>query len=108
MKAEDSPQADTGEEESGQNPEGAFRGTKADVTTRLRTNAELAQESGRLDAVCERGNLKLPYRPMVDIKGAAGVDGIGVAEFKDHPSNTGRESRLGCRRGVTPPRGCAG
>jgi retron-type reverse transcriptase len=35
-------------------------------------------------AVCERGNLKLAYQRVVKNKGAAGVDGIGIAEFKDH------------------------
>jgi RNA-directed DNA polymerase len=34
--------------------------------------------------VCERGNLQLAYQRVVENKGAAGVDGIGVAEFKDH------------------------
>lgn len=84
MKAEDSRQADTGEEESGQNPEGALRGAETDVTTRSRTKAEWARTSGLMDAVCERGNLKLAYQRVVKNKGAAGVDGIGVAEFKDH------------------------
>lgn len=84
MKAEDSRQADTGEEESGQNPEGALRGAEADVTTRLRTKAEWEQESGLMDVVCERGNLKLAYQRVVKNKGAAGVDGIGIAEFDDH------------------------
>ena len=37
-----------------------------------------------MDTVCERGNLKLAYQRVVENKGAAGVDGIGVAEFKDH------------------------
>ena len=37
-----------------------------------------------MDAACERGNLKLAYQRVVENKGAAGVDGIGVAEFKDH------------------------
>ena len=84
MKAEDSRQADTDEEESGQNPEGALRGAETDVTTRLRTKAEWARTSGLMDAVCERGNLKLAYQRVVKNKGAAGVDGIGIAEFKDH------------------------
>jgi hypothetical protein len=61
MKAEDSRQADTGEEGSGQNSEGTLRGAETDVTTRLRTKAEWAQESGLMDAVCERGNLMLAY-----------------------------------------------
>jgi retron-type reverse transcriptase len=51
---------------------------------RSRTKAELEQASGLMDAVCERGNLKLAYQRVVENKGAAGVDGIGVAEFKDH------------------------
>lgn len=84
MKAEDSRQADTGEEESGQNPEGALRGAEADVTTRPRTKAEWERESGPMDAVCERGNLKLAYQRVVKNKGAAGVDGIGIDEFDDH------------------------
>jgi group II intron reverse transcriptase/maturase len=84
MKAEDSRQADTGEEESGQNPEGALRGAETDVTTCLRTKAEWEQESGLMDVVCERGNLMLAYHRVVKNKGAAGVDGIGIAEFKDH------------------------
>jgi len=51
---------------------------------RSRTKAEWERESGLMDAVCERGNLKLAYQRVVENKGAAGVDGIGVAEFKDH------------------------
>ena len=84
MKAEDSRQADTGEEESGQNSEGTLRGAETDVTTRLRTKAEWERESGLMDAVCVRGNLKLAYQRVVKNKGAAGVDGIGIAEFDDH------------------------
>ena len=84
MKAEDSRQADTGEEESGQNPEGALHGAEADVTTRPRTKAEWERESGLMDVVCERGNLKLAYQRVVKNKGAAGVDGIGIDEFDDH------------------------
>ena len=37
-----------------------------------------------MEAVCERGNLWLAYERVVKNKGAAGVDGIGVAKFKDH------------------------
>lgn len=84
MKAEDSRQADTGEEESGRNSEGTLRGAEADVTTRKRTKAEWERESGLIDAVCKSGNLKLAYRRVVENKGAAGVDGIGIAEFKGH------------------------
>ena len=84
MKAEDSRQANASEEESGQNSEGALHGAETDVTTRLRTKAEWAQESGLMDAVCERGNLWLAYDRVVKNKGAAGVDGIGVNEFKGH------------------------
>jgi group II intron reverse transcriptase/maturase len=84
MKAEDSRQADSGEEESGQNAEATLRGAEADVTTRLRTKAEWEQGSGLMDTVCERGNLMLAYQRVVKNKGAAGVDGIGIAEIKDH------------------------
>jgi len=37
-----------------------------------------------MEAVCERGNLKLAYDRVVRNKGAAGVDGIGVAALKGH------------------------
>jgi len=50
----------------------------------MRTKAELEQDGGLMEAVCERGNLQLAYQRVVENKGAAGVDGIGVAEFKDH------------------------
>lgn len=81
MKAEDSLQVNTKAEELGRNPgEDAF-GAEAGVTTRRRTKAE---SSGLLEVVCERGNLKLAYQRVVKNKGAAGVDGITVGEFKDH------------------------
>jgi len=84
MKAEDTRQADTQTEESARIAEGAGLGAETDVTTRLRTKAEWAQESGLRDTVCERGNLMLSYDRVVKNKGAAGVDGIGIAEFKEH------------------------
>jgi RNA-directed DNA polymerase len=84
MKAEDSRQVNTGKEESGRNSERALSGAEAGVTTRLRTKAELERESGLMDAVCERGNLLLAYQRVVENKGAAGVDGIGIPEFKAH------------------------
>jgi len=37
-----------------------------------------------MDAVVERGNLMLAYQRVVKNKGACGVDGVGVGEFKDH------------------------
>ncbi|MFH1603263.1 MAG: group II intron reverse transcriptase/maturase [Pseudomonadota bacterium] len=84
MKAEDSRQADTDEEVTARNAGTALFGAKTDVTIRLRTKAELKQESELMEAVCERGNLKLAYQRVVKNKGGAGVDGIGVAAFKDH------------------------
>jgi RNA-directed DNA polymerase len=84
MKAEDSPQVNTRTEALARNAGGAALGAEADVTTRLRTKAELKQESGLMEVVCERGNLKLAYQRVVENKGAAGVDGIGITEFKDH------------------------
>ena len=57
---------------------------EAEAATHLRTKAELKQASELMEAVCERGNLKLAYQRVVENKGAAGVDGIGIAEFKDH------------------------
>jgi len=84
MKTEDSRQANTLTEELARNADGAGLGVETDVTTRLRTKAELEQESGLMEVVCERGNLMLAYQRVVKNKGAAGVDGIGITEFKDH------------------------
>ena len=47
----------------------------------LRTKAE---STGLMEAVCERGNLMKAYERVIRNKGAAGVDGIGVQEFKAH------------------------
>jgi len=84
MKAEETRQVTTQAEELAQNAGGAVLGAETDVTTRLRTKAELEQASGLMGAVCERGNMKLAYQRVVENKGAAGVDGIGIAEFKNH------------------------
>ena len=84
MKTEAPRQVDTDKELPARNAGMALSGVEADVTTRLRTKAELEQASGLMDAVCERGNLKLAYQRVIENKGAAGVDGIGIAEFKDH------------------------
>ena len=66
MKAEDSRQANTQTEEPARTAGGAGLGAETDVTTRLRTKAEWEQESGLMDAVCERGNLKLAYQRVVE------------------------------------------
>ena len=81
MKADDSRQVDAGTEEPGRNPGSAVCGAEAAATTRVRTKAE---SSGLMEAVCERGNLWLAYERVMKNKGAAGVDGIGVAGFKGH------------------------
>lgn len=84
MKTEAPRQVGTDKETPARNADMALSGVEADVTTHLRTKAELEQASGLMDAVCERGNLKLAYQRVIENKGAAGVDGIGIAEFKDH------------------------
>ena len=84
MKAEETRQVTTQAEEMARNAGKAARGAEAEVTTHQRTKAELTQRGGLMEAVCERGNLQLAYRRVIENKGAAGVDGIGVAEFKDH------------------------
>jgi group II intron reverse transcriptase/maturase len=84
MKAEQTRQATTQAEEKAQNAGRYAVGAETDVTTRLRTKAERERESGLMDAVVERGNLRLAYQRVVKNNGTAGVDGIGIAEFKDH------------------------
>ena len=56
---------------------------EADLTTRTRTKAEVVT-TGLMDAVVDRGNLRLAYQRVVENKGAAGVDELTVAALKDH------------------------
>lgn len=84
MKAEDSRQAEANTEAAARNAAGTGIRTEAAPTTRKRTKAEWEQEGGLMEAVVERGNLMLAYERVVKNKGAAGVDGLTVAEFKDH------------------------
>lgn len=103
MKAEDSRQVNTQTEELARNADGTVLGAETDVTTRLRTKAELKQASGLIEVVCERGNLKRAYQRVVENKGAAGVDGIGVAEFKDHLKQHGPTIKAKLRGGSYLP-----
>ncbi|WP_246262522.1 reverse transcriptase domain-containing protein [Aromatoleum evansii] len=81
MKAEARRQDGAQAASSGRNPERAALCAEAESATDLRTKAET---SGLMEAVCERGNLWLAYQRVIENKGAAGVDGIGVTEFKAH------------------------
>lgn len=65
----------------GQYPGRAAVRAEVEAATDPRTKAE---SSGLMEAVCERGNLMLAYQRVVRNKGAAGIDGIGVAGFKGH------------------------
>ncbi len=80
-KAEDSLQVDARTEAPGRNPGGAVAGAEAATTTHLRLSAET---EGLMEAVVSRGNLMLAYERVMRNKGSAGVDGIGVTEFKAH------------------------
>lgn len=68
---------------TGRKPVDAAACAEADVATRRRTKAEVATTS-LMEAVVERGNLKLAYQRVVENKGAAGVDQLGVPELKGH------------------------
>jgi len=67
--------------EAGGNPAGAGVSAEAGTASRRRTKAEAG---GLMEVVVERGNLRLAYQRVVENKGAAGVDGVTVAEFKDY------------------------
>jgi len=83
MKAEAGREDQAGAADSGRNPLGAATRAEADMATRLRTKAEVATAS-LMEAVVERGNLKLAYQRVIENKGAAGVDQLAVPELKDH------------------------
>jgi len=81
MKAEDSQAVNAGTEAPGRNSGGAVPGAETDTTTQPWTKAE---SEGLMEAVVSRGNLMLAYERVMRNKGSAGVDGIGITEFKAH------------------------
>jgi len=83
MKAEADRADQAGAEATGQYSVGAAACAEADMATRKRTKAEAATTS-LMEAVVERGNLKLAYQRVVENKGAAGVDQLAVSALKDH------------------------
>jgi group II intron reverse transcriptase/maturase len=83
MKAEADRDGQAGVAKAGRKLAEAAARAEADLATRARTKAEVAT-AGLMEAVVERGNLKLAYQRVVENKGAAGVDELTVAELKDH------------------------
>ena len=83
MKAEADRVDQVGAGDTGRNPGSTAACAEADLATCARTKAEVATTS-LMEAVVERGNLKLAYQRVVENKGAAGVDELAVSELKDH------------------------
>jgi RNA-directed DNA polymerase len=83
MKAEADRTDQAGAAETGRNSGDAATCAEVDVATRTRTKAEVATTS-LMEAVVERGNLKLAYQRVIENKGAAGVDQLAVSELKEH------------------------
>jgi RNA-directed DNA polymerase len=83
MKAEADPGDQARAEDTGRYPVSAAACAEADPTTRARTKAEAAA-SRLMEAVVERGNLKLAYQRVVANKGAAGVDALTGSALKAH------------------------
>jgi group II intron reverse transcriptase/maturase len=81
MKAEAHRSDEAHAGEAGRYPAEACASAEAGTASRRRTKAEAG---GLMEAVVERGNLQLAYQRVVENKGAAGVDGVTVSEFKDH------------------------
>jgi RNA-directed DNA polymerase len=83
MKAEADRDDQAGAAKTGRNSGDAVACAEAEVATRPWTKAEVAT-TGLMEAVVERGNLRLAYQRVVENKGAAGVDELAVSELKDH------------------------
>ena len=83
MKAEADREDQVGAADTGRNSVVAATRAEADMANRARTKAEVAT-TGLMEAVVDRGNLKLAYQRVVENKGAAGVDQLAVTELKDH------------------------
>ena len=83
MKAEADRADQVGAADTERNSVVAATRAEADMATRTRTKAEVATTS-LMEAVVDRGNLKLAYQRVVENKGAAGVDQLAVSELKGH------------------------
>jgi len=83
MKAEADRADQVSAADTGRNSVVAATRAEADMATRARTKAEVAT-TGLMEAVVERGNLRLAYQRVVENKGAAGVDQLAVSELKAH------------------------
>ena len=83
MKADAGRHDQVGAAGTGRNSVVAAIRAEADLATRTRTKAEVAASS-LMEAVVERGNLKLAYQRVIENKGAAGVDQLTVSELKAH------------------------
>ncbi|MFT7549270.1 MAG: RNA-directed DNA polymerase [Candidatus Azotimanducaceae bacterium] len=53
-------------------------------TLTMESGTKAESVGGLMEAVCERQNLKAAYQRVMKNKGAAGVDGMVVSEFKNH------------------------
>mgnify|MGYP006898476460 CR=1 FL=1 len=65
---------------AGQKPSTKRRGAELGPAPSGRTKSE---DHLLMEQVVERSNLRLAYQRVVENKGAAGVDGLSVLEFKD-------------------------
>lgn len=71
-------------EQAGRYPADAVTSAEATSANHLRTKARVERDSGLLEVVLSRDNLQAAYQRVVGNQGAAGVDGMTTAAFKDH------------------------
>ncbi len=102
MKAEADRKDQVGMVKTERNSGDAVTRAEAEVATRAWTKAEVATAS-LMEAVVERGNLKLAYQRVVENKGAAGVDQLAVSELKDHLKRHWPKIRARLLAGVYQP-----
>lgn len=72
---------EAGKSETGRYPVEPCASAEAHTASCMQAKAEA---SGLMEAVVERGNLKLAYQRVVQNKGTAGVDELTVFALKDH------------------------
>lgn len=71
-------------QEAGRYPAGGVVRAEAASANHLRTKAQAERDSGLMEAALSRDNLQAAYQRVVGNQGAAGVDGMTTAAFKDH------------------------
>ncbi len=88
MKADTSGERWTRKPSYGRNPSEVLTGAETEMVDHAWTKAKPTQYRQLMEVVVEKANMTAAYQRVMKNKGAGGVDGIEVPEFKGHLQET--------------------